>query len=529
MFAGAVIASLGAASASAYPFFTGGTGPVATGVSLEESLAEPSLWRLAGFQTNVAALERVYGVSDHRSLWTGGAQAEKDAQRALEVLGHAGDEGLDPNDYRVNELAALREQQARLHDFEFLLSDSVVRYARDMRLGRVRPNDVDEDIDLPAKKFDAASELATTAKKGTIAQFLAGLEPAHAEYARLKAALGRYRKLAAMDWPMVPSEKTPERKDILRARLMIEDPALAAQSDADLVAALERYQRRNGLEADGILGPKTLAALNVPAADRITQIAANMERWRWLPDALETRYVMVNTADATLDVVDSGNTVLHSKVVVGSPDKRSPILRAAAVAVTVNPVWRIPSSIAKSEILPELQRNPNYLQDHEMILVGGPADDPAGTRIDWQSVTDFRYMVQQVPGAQNALGTLKLEMPNKFDVYLHDTPGKGAFTRDSRALSHGCVRVQNISELASLAWKGDPMSGLDELGQLIASGETKKVPLSERLPVYLVYWTARAGDDGVEFAPDVYGRDALLIPALRGERVSPRPLTELSI
>jgi murein L,D-transpeptidase YcbB/YkuD len=220
-----------------------------------------------------------------------------------------------------------------------------------------------------------------------------------------------------------------------------------------------------------------------------------MERWRWMPRELEPRHIAVNVPDATLKFWDNGLAMLESKVVVGGRKLRTPILRTTAEAVTVNPVWYVPDAMAWREIWPKLFRNPSYLQSQGLVLVGG----------------QFR----QPPGPRNALGRLKFEMPNDFNVYLHDTPGKFAFERQSRTLSHGCVRVEHIAALASLAISGDPVSALDELNRLIAEQRTTRIDFSAPVPVYLLYWTAIADDDGrAGFPDDVYGRDPLLIAAL---------------
>jgi len=220
-----------------------------------------------------------------------------------------------------------------------------------------------------------------------------------------------------------------------------------------------------------------------------------MERWRWMPREFEPRRIAVNVADATLRFIDGDAVVLDSNVVVGAVKSRTPILRAEVTAVTVNPVWHVPSSIARREMWPKQDADPSYLQSQGLVVVDG--------------------QIRQPPGPGNALGQLKLEMPNEFNVYLHDTPTKAAFARESRALSHGCVRVEQITALASLAITGDTQSALDQLSQLMAARTTTRIDLRERIPVYLLYWTAVAEEDGrVGFRSDVYGRDALLIAAL---------------
>lgn len=462
--------------------------------------------RVGPFTLDAKQLRRVYQSLGYAPIWTGSRQAEADARRALEVLRDAGAEGLRAEDYRYAQLSGMSAQSnAERAEFELLMTDSLLRYARDLRSGRVLPFDIDDDIELPYSRFDFPAALASAMATGTLPAFLSDSAPKHPEYGRLKLALAHYRALAeAGGWPTVPSGTTPdgENQDLLRARLMIEDETVGADGE-NLADALKRYQERNGLAPDGVLGPRTLAALNTPVATRIKQIEANMERWRWMPRELEPRHIAVNVPDATLKFWDGGSALLESKVVVGGRKLRTPILRTIAKAVTVNPVWYVPSALAWREIWPKLYRNPSYPRSLGLVLVGG----------------QFR----QPPGPRNALGRLKFEMPNAFNVYLHDTPAKSAFERESRTLSHGCVRVEHIAPLASLAISGDPEAALARLDELIAEQRTTRIDFDEPIPVYLLYWTAIADDAGkAGFPTDVYGRDPVLIAALGRARLDLR-------
>jgi len=260
---------------------------------------------------------------------------------------------------------------------------------------------------------------------------------------------------------------------------------------------------------------------NGPAAPILM---ANMERWRWMPRPLEADRIVVNVADASLQLWLAGKPALTSRVIVGRPATPTPILRADGAGLTVNPAWTVPQSIAVKEILPKLKRNHAYLASQDMILLNGPPDDPHGLNINWRAIRagTFPYRIRQVPGPRNPLGQIKLELPNHFDVYLHDTPGKAAFARPARALSHGCVRVEQILPLASYALNAD-LGAQEQIKQLIAAGETKYVPLHRTLPVYFLYWTAFPDEQGVvQFRPDIYGRDKRLIAAMHpgGEKIA---------
>jgi murein L,D-transpeptidase YcbB/YkuD len=406
------------------------------------------------------ALIRFYSLRDSRLAWSGTPRTLANAAIAIRALSSADEHGLDRSRYHLRNLAdssaALSKEDAAIHDL--LLTDAILIYARELRIGT--PSAADRDTDLPVQEFDAVSSLNTALEAGTLAEFLAGLAPPHPEYKRLFAALGHYRKLAD-----------------------------------------------EGIEA----------------AERVDQIIANMERWRWLPHRLETRRVMVNAADATLEVIDNDQVILRSKVVVGTADSPTPIFRAVATGVTVNPPWNVPASIASNEFLPKLRSNPNFLLSQNIVLLNGPADDPHGTRIDWNRVSPeaFPYRLQQPPGAGDALGQLKIEMPNAFSVYLHDTPGKREFARTERNLSHGCVRVEQILPLASIALSGDAMAAATTLTGAVTSGKTQYLALKQPMPVYVLYWTVIGDGDGtVQFRRDVYGRDARLLHTLRAARTA---------
>jgi murein L,D-transpeptidase YcbB/YkuD len=448
-----------------------------------------------------AQLRRFYDLRSQRPAWT-----EATWPLADEFLRGAASEGLEPERYLVTGARdALSRDRAR--------TAALLAYVRDLRLGRSALRTLDKDILLPGSPFDAAAALATALDQGKLGEFLAGLPPADAEYRQLRLALARYRAIAAANgWP---SLKAASSEGEIRARLEREYPSLAGQ---DITASLKQFQEWHGLETSGALDRSTLAAMNVPAAERARQIAANMERWRWLPRPLEASRLTVNVPAAMLTLLADGRTVLSSRVIVGKPATPTPILRADGVAVTVNPTWTVPRSIATKEMLPKLKRNRAWLRSQNIILLNGPPGDPHGLGVNWHglSATNFPYRLQQLPGSVNALGLIKLELPNRFDVYLHDTPGKAAFAAPRRALSHGCVRVEQILPLAAHALSQDSIGAAIRISETIAAGKTRTLPLPSTLPVYFLYMTVEAGAPGeARFWPDIYNRDRRLLLKLQ--------------
>ncbi|HEX2162323.1 MAG TPA: L,D-transpeptidase family protein, partial [Thermoanaerobaculia bacterium] len=264
--------------------------------------------------------------------------------------------------------------------------------------------------------------------------------------------------------------------------------------DEPLAEGVRRFQRRHGLAVDAVVGPATLAALNVPVERRIEQIALNLERWRWLADDLGDRFVLVDLGGQELVAYDGGRPALRMNVVVGTPRTATPILASAIESVVVNPAWYVPASIVRNEIRPRLARDPGYLgrNGYHWLPGGG---------------------LRQRPGPGNALGHFKFVFPNRHSVYLHDTPSRDLFDRPTRAFSHGCVRVADPRALAEWLLEGRPER--DRLDRLRAHGSEHRVPLADPVPVHLLYWTASVGADGeVRFPVDVYGRDGRLLAAM---------------
>lgn len=493
--------------------------------AIRQFIDSPQLAAIDGQRIEASALRRFYADRDFRPIWSGSDRAERQSTLVQAALSNAAADGLDPADYHAGGLTANARDVSAMAAHDILMTDGLLRYAHDMRVGRVAPAQRGANVDLPVTTYDAARALTDALATDRLAGFIADLAPPQPEYARLKAALARYRDIAAREgWPRLPAGpeimlgSNDPRLAALRARLAAEEPIPANAGPLDLEVAVRRYQARNGLEPDGRVGPRTQAMLNVPASERVEQIVVNMERWRWLPRNMGARYIEVNVAGADLRAVADGATILTSRVIIGDRRHQSPMLRTVAVAVTVNPPWNVPPSIARNEILPKLRRDRSYLAAQHMILLNGPPGDPHGLGIDWRRVSAaaFPFRVQQLPGPENALGLLKIEMPNRFDVYLHDTPARSLFARSDRALSHGCIRVQEIGSLASFALTGDPGGKLHDLDAAIAAETTEHLAIKSPLPVYLLYWTAVTNEDGsFGFRPDVYGRDRPLIERLR--------------
>lgn len=451
-------------------------------------------------------------------------------------LTRSGEEGLRPSDYYVEPLRRLigASDAEDIVAAEILLSAAVMRYGADIHAGRLAPRTIDRTFDITPKPVDRAALVTAASMLPDPDAFLADLAPKHALYRQLKAALRGYDALADAGWPVVaPGEslrpgQESDRVPMLRARLAATgefagDPTDPSRSyDPVLVAAVEQFQARHGLKADGIVGRGTLAALNRQGADRIDRIVASMERLRWLADDLGEDYLMVNLAAYTMDIVADGGLVRTMDVVVGRPDLQTPLFSSALTYLEFNPTWTVPPSIASKEYLPRLRRDPSYLSSRNYRLFsgwGGGAREISGDYVDWEGVGSggIRALrIRQEPGPGNALGKVKFMMVNNWSVYLHDTPSKDLFGKDNRALSHGCVRLQDPIWLADHLLEGSSNWTPDKRDRVMGRWTpTTRINLATPMPLHIVYQTAWVDQTGeVVFRDDVYGIDAKIIDAL---------------
>ena len=342
-------------------------------------------------------------------------------------------------------------------------------------------------------------------------------------YAATVQAAERYAQIVeAGGWPTISTPLKPGVKGkelaVLRQRLAtegdLEQPGAAAEKwDAALTAAVKRFQFRYGLKETGIVAGATLKAMNVPAEQRLKQLSASAQRLQDVHFPFGDRYVVVNIPSAAVDAVEDGRAVHRYVAVVGDVEHRSPEIEAKISAININPTWTVPTSIIKNEIIPKMRQNPNYLSKAKIRILDGKGREIDPAKIDWSTEKAVNYTLRQDSGAGNSLGSIRISMPNKLAVYMHDTPSKRLFSSDYRFLSHGCVRVEGVYDLAAWLLEGveDAKGGAWDkhaLLQEIASGDRKDIKLAKSVPVIWVYMTGWASADGtVHFRDDVYGID----------------------
>jgi murein L,D-transpeptidase YcbB/YkuD len=425
-------------------------------------------------------------------------------------------EGLNPLDYHLTDLEALRAAAPgpeREADLDMLATDALVRLAYHLRFGKVDVARIDPhwnfNRDYEAILFLApAVALQEALDQGRIGEALAVLKPTHPLYAALRQTLATYRQIkAAGGWKPIaagpairPGDSDP-RVPALRERMAIEgdlDPGAVASGTGyspALAQAMERFQERHGLGTDGAVGGKTLRLLNVPVDARIEQLRLSLERSRLIMHNLPDRLIVVNVPAFRLYYVEQGQARFVTNVVVGKLYAKTPIFRAKMTHIVINPSWTVPPVVMQRDIIPGLQKDPNYLKHKGLERVGG--------------------QIVQPPGPNNALGRIKLMFPNAHFVYLHDTPQQALFEKDSRTFSSGCVRVQGVFDLAERVIADPERWSKPRILEAVRTGQTQTVTLDSPLPVLIAYWTAGVGPDGrAFFYDDIYGRDAGELKAL---------------
>jgi len=459
-----------------------------------------------------AQIDAFYSGRNYAPIWLTDGKANDRATAAIAYLGHVDADGLDPADYPVPNFAAISDPAA-LANAEIQLTTSVLTYAHHAAVGRVHWSRVSPDIEYNEKVPDPADVLAGIVAASDVAAALDANEPQTPGYVALKAKYAEIRagkldkaanKIGA--GAVLKVGMQDDRVPALRERL----DALGdggTTFDKPLADAVKKFQQQHQLTATGTLTAATVDALNGKEPDHAADIIlANLERWRWMPHHFAENHVVVNLPDFTLHVMHGDKEVWQTRIVIGKPDKPTPLMTADMKYITVNPTWNVPPSIVNHEYLPALAQDPTVL-------------DRMGLKVDHNR--DGTVHIWQPPGDKNALGRIRFNFPNKFLVYQHDTPDKYMFAYDKRAFSHGCMRVQNpphyAEVLLSLVRPNDGYSE-DRIKKMIADGGETDIQFPTYVQVNLTYQTAFVDEDGkLQFRDDVYGRDKALLAILKGE------------
>ena len=484
----------------------------------------------------------------YEPAWLNGNGISSQADAFMRMLQDAENEGLRANDYHFAEIEKLVEKAKKLPieklgmnapaatDLELLLTDAFLIYGAHLLAGKVNPETFDPEWHARRKVADLAEKLQDALTSGSVEKTLHSFLPQQRGYGTLKEALAHYKVLLVEEgWDRIPEGSKLQKGDrneriaLVRRRLLATEQTAHLNSDEEVLfdealeQAVRQFQELQGLETDGVIGSATIAALNVPLEDRIRQIELNMERWRWLPQDLGTRYILVNIPQFALTVMEKSGPVMSMKVIVGKKYRRTPVFSDRMTYLVLSPFWNVPPNIAVKDKLPIIRKDPEYLtREHVRVFQGWGAGaqeiDPL--TIDWSKLTpdNFPYRLRQDPGPGNALGPVKFMFPNKFNVYLHGTSSPELFKKNVRTLSSGCIRIEKPLDLAVYLFQDDPDWTQQKILAVIEKHEEKTVQLKNPLPVHLQYWTAWVDDSKlVNFREDIYGRDKLLSEALSGK------------
>lgn len=453
-----------------------------------------------------------------------------------------GSEGLLPLDYHSAKIQTLLNTDLPTQDvaaFDILLSDAFLSLASHLQAGKVDPLALSTEWEANRRHSNLSALLQRVTDSGDVARVLDSLRPKQSRYYRLKIALTKVSALSNLAWqhplaetPLLKLSTSDNRIPVITQRLKVwgdlhSGHVLESGGPADdefplmytpaLAEAVKMFQRRHGLEADGIIGRETIKAINISPEERAKQIIVNMERWRWLAADLGDKHLLVNIAAFELKIIDNNETVFVKPVMVGRNYRKTPVFSNKIRYLVLNPTWTVPYKLAVQDKLADIQKDPGYLNRLGIRVFRGDsavAIDPY--TIHWNEITtrNFPFRLVQGPGPQNALGQVKFMFPNPHDVYLHDTPSRELFKKAERAFSSGCIRVSDPLELAEFLLR-DQGWDKERIAASIAKGVTETVSLKTSLPIHIEYWTAWVDRQGVlNFRNDIYERDQPLWQAL---------------
>ncbi|RVD11078.1 MAG: murein L,D-transpeptidase [Mesorhizobium sp.] len=510
--------------------------PSATGAAFREAVASLADYELLA-EPDIAKALIAYYSANPDFIWISGTSLNSRAQDAVRVLGEASSYGLTPADYTVEVPAAgasttdANAQLKELVRFEMALSARVLRYAHDAQNGRVDPNRMTGYYDFPAKPLDLQGVLRTLAHTQQVRTYLESRHPQNAEYQALRVELESLQASAENEIVVDPklllkpggtSPELPKLLTLIARNLddemggaygeILSRLATSEVYDPELVPVIKAVQQKAGMKGDGVIGPRTVATLaGTSKADKLLKVEVALEELRWLPSDLGSPRVFINQPAFTASYIDNGEEKLKTRVVVGRTTNQTSFFYDQIKQVDFHPYWGVPQSIIVNEMLPRLRNDPGYLDRSGYEVTDSRGKRIPSSAVNWGAYgANIPYSVRQQPSEANALGELKILFPNKHAIYMHDTPQKSFFQRDMRALSHGCVRLQDPRGMAAAVLG----TSVDYIAEKLKHGHSTE-NVTRTIPVYVAYFTAWPDLSGkVEYFGDVYDRDSRLKQAL---------------
>ena len=462
-------------------------------------------------------------------------------KNALHALASSDQDGLVPETYHLKAIQELLLQNSDDYEIkagiDLLITDGIILYGTHLLNGKTDPRTLEPTLSYNERSLsqDLLLDMRKKLLKGEVDSIVSSLRPPSQYYKAMMKGLafyeaiadtGAWKRISISEKKLEPGNAYPEipkiRKrmaaelDLVSTDYLQGDDSTADRRhyDRTLELAVQRFQMRHGLNPDGVIGKGTIEAMNIPVEEKVKLLKANMERARWIHHDLDSNYVLVNIAGYDLRLVKGDTLCWETRVMTGKIATATPVFKDEMQYVEFNPFWTVPFSISNGEILPKLKSDPAYLRRNNMDLLSMSGTAVPVSSVDFSKFSSkMPYILRQGPGGGNALGRVKFLFPNKFSIYLHDTPSRSLFAREARAFSHGCIRVEDPLKLASLVLHDQGFS-TQKIDSIVNTGKNFRVNLKKKLPVLITYATAFADQDLVYFYKDVYKRDDELMKAL---------------
>ncbi|MBI6119587.1 L,D-transpeptidase family protein [Salegentibacter maritimus] len=475
-------------------------------------------------------LDSIYSKRNYKPIWTDRTLRE-DLYRGIE---RATEEGLEPEDYHLDYLNKSLANLSGIDDkerslTEIVLTDAFLKLTSDYNSGKLNPKEIYDIWGVENNKVDLQGLLKYGVDQNNILAAIDSVIPKHEVYKGLKRSLKKYRELVKTEEnPVFISEegasiklnekdnRIPDIKKRLKQLGYWEreiDDSLITYNDS-LQNAVKKFQEKYGIETDGVIGAGTIKTLNKTYQDRLEQILVNLERWRWYPKDLGDQYIIVNIANYRLHLVKNGDTLATHRTMVGTEARKTPVFSDRVEHIVYNPTWTIPPTIKTKDVIPAATKDPDYILRKNFSIFNRSGQKMSPHEIDWSSSKVKAYTFRQEAGLTNPLGLVKIIYPNEYMIYLHDTPSKSLFNKNLRAQSSGCVRVQDVLELAKMLLSDQPKYDDKKIEEILNSGKTTTIKITQQVNVHHLYWTVWNENGSTRFAEDVYKRDAAIYKLL---------------
>lgn len=466
-----------------------------------------------------------YNSRDNQTVW----QSEKNRKIVLETIDKCETEGLNPSDYNISKLKDFEKNYVELDDdelinYDLLLTFNFQEYLKHLHQGKLDPKKFYHNWDIRVDELDLNQVLNNALEKDSLPGTIEKYRPQALTYGKLIKALEIINKFPADSTPLIdtsfvikPNTKNKEvinlKKKLIYWQDLVSEDSLTSLYDNETFEAVKKFQKRHGLLDDGIIGKTTIKALNFTKEKRKQQIIANLERWRWFSRLFAPNYVLINIPDYSLNVIEDQEVVMTKRIVVGRNKRMTPVLTSVLQTVVFNPTWTVPPTILKEDVVPEMIKDRNYLKRKGINIYDADSNEVEPSKWNEKRPRGYRYV--QKPGYNNALGVVKINFPNRFSVYLHDTDHRDLFERNFRSLSSGCVRIEEPLELIERLLDNPDKYSREKMDSIIGTKKTLFIGITKKYAIYQWYWTAWSENDELFFRTDIYDLDANLYSELR--------------